>query len=88
MSPTTHREPADDAAGFAFDLDLGDGLNFAGCYDRAGEIDALDFGDLFGIDFGWFFADGLKGQDARGDDGEEGQGDPEEAFSSFSGHDS
>ena len=44
----------DDAGGLGFDLDLGDGLDFAGGHDRAGDVAALDLGDAVGVDLGAF----------------------------------
>ena len=39
-----HRQLLNNAAGFAFDLHLGDGLDFAGCDDGARQIDPFSFG--------------------------------------------
>ncbi len=40
----------DDAGGFGFDFDFGDGLDFAGGNDGASNVSASDLGDLVGID--------------------------------------
>ena len=51
-------EVGDDAGGLGFDFDFGDGLNFAGGDDGAGDVAALGFGELGGLEFGGVAAGG------------------------------
>ena len=60
----------DDAGGFGFDLDLGDGLDFAGGDDGTGDVAALGFAELGGLEFGVVAAGGDRRR--RGDDDDEG----------------
>ncbi len=72
-------EAGDDAGGLGFDLDLGDGLDFAGGDDGAGDVGELGLAELGGLEFGGVAA-GRDG-DAEGDDyDEDDEAGPEPDF--------
>ena len=76
-----NEELGDDAGGLAFDFDLGDGGDFAGGDDGAGDVAALDFGELRGFKL-W---SGAMGDFRDAESEEKGEGgeatpEPETAF--------
>jgi hypothetical protein len=72
-------EAGNDAGGLGLNLDLGDGLDFAGGDDGAGDVSEFGFGELRGFELGGVAAryGGDAKDDARCDDGED---DPEPKF--------
>ena len=82
MDDITHidGELLDNAAGFALDFDLSDGLDPTRGDHGPGEINTLHFGKLFGIDLDRLVVERLDGEKAGSGEDEEGQGDPEYAL--------
>ena len=74
-------ETGDDAGGFGFDLNLGDGLDLAGGDDGAGDVAELGLAELGGLEFGGVAAGGYgDAEDDRYDEDDEAGPEPEFPF--------
>jgi len=72
-------EAGDDAGGFGFDFNLGDGLNLAGGDDGAGDIAEFGLAELRGLEFGGVSA-GSHGDAESRDYDEDDEAGPEPEF--------
>jgi hypothetical protein len=63
-------EAGDDAGGFGFDLDLGDGLDLAGGDNGAGDVAGLNFAELGRLELCGVAAGGDR--DTKGNDYDKG----------------
>ncbi len=75
-------EAGDDAGGFGFDLDLGDGLDLAGGDDGAGDVGELGLAELRGLELRGVAAGAYGDAESDDDDGRDEAG-PEPEFTFF-----
>jgi hypothetical protein len=84
--PDIHRQLLNNSAGFRFDFNLRDGLDFAGRHNRTRQIDTFHLCKLLGIDLRRLTAYRLQRKDGRAPENEQRQADPENTLSFLRRH--